>query len=143
MKHTRALLATFLVLFTLLAVGCGGNTSTKTNPTTAQGLIDPSGNWGMTFTDSNGNFFILSALYFQTGAVVTGINFSEVGNVAPGFQCIAQRDISISNGLVANVNQFSGDLAGNFGTVHFSSTLNDAGTHTVGILYFLGCTGLV
>jgi hypothetical protein len=132
MKHTRALLATFLVLFTLLAVGCGGNTSTKTNPTTAQGLIDPSGNWGMTFTDSNGNFFILSALYFQTGAVVTGINFSEVGNVAPGFQCIAQRDISISNGLVANVNQFSGDLAGNFGTVHFSSTLNDAGTHTSG-----------
>jgi hypothetical protein len=85
MKHTRALLATFLVLLTLFAVGCGGNTNTKnTNPTTAQGLIDPSGNWGMTFTDSNGNFFILSALYFQTGAVVTGINFSEVGNVAPG-----------------------------------------------------------
>jgi hypothetical protein len=36
------------------------------------------------------------------------------------------------NGLVANVNQFSGDLSGNFGTVHFSSTLNDAGTHTSG-----------
>jgi hypothetical protein len=99
MKHTRALLATFLVLFTLLAVGCGGNTSSKTNPATSQNLIYPSGNWGMTFTDSNGNFFILSALYFQTGAVVTGINFSEVDNVAPGFQCIAQRDISISNGL--------------------------------------------
>jgi hypothetical protein len=38
----------------------------------------------------------------------------------------------LTNGLVQNTNQFSGDLAGNFGTIHFSATLNDAGTHASG-----------
>ncbi|SRR6266852_3961549 len=42
------------------------------------------------------------------------------------------RTISMSNGLVQNVNQFSGDLAGNFGTIHIASTLNDVGTHAAG-----------
>jgi hypothetical protein len=86
----------------------------------------------MTFTDSSNNFFILSALFNQTGSVETGINFSEVGNLQPTFHCVAPRDITLSNGLVANVDQFSGDLAGNFGTVRFSSTLNPAGTHASG-----------
>ena len=119
------------VVIAFALIGCGGGTSS--NPTTAQGkLVDPSGNWRMTFTDTNNNTFLLSALFNQVGSVVTGINFSEVGNRAPGFQCVTQRDITISNGLVQNVNQFSGDLAGNFGTIHFSSTLNDAGTHAAG-----------
>jgi|SRR5882724_363717 len=114
------------------AVGCGGGTKAS-NPTTSQGkLVDPSGNWKQSFTDSNGSTFIMSALYDQVGAVVTGINLSELGNVAPGFQCATQRDITISNGLVQNANQFSGDFAGNFGTIHFTSTLNDAGTHAAG-----------
>jgi hypothetical protein len=118
-------------------VGCGGGTKAS-NPTTPQGkLVDPSGNWRMTFTDTNNNTFLLSALYNQVGAVVTGINFSEVGNgplaIPPtAFQCAAQRDIAMANGLVASVNQFSGDLSGNFGSIHFTSTLNDAGTHTAG-----------
>jgi hypothetical protein len=118
------------IVIALLAVGCGGTKAS--NPTTQGKLVDPSGNWKQSFTDSNGNTFILSALYNQVGPVVSGVNFSEVGNQAPGFQCVVQRDISISNGLVANVNQFSGDLAGNFGTIHFTSTLNDAGTHAAG-----------
>ena len=118
-----------------LCVGCGG--STKTNPTSQGKLVDPSGNWRMTFTDTNSNTFLLSALYDQTGSVVTGINFSEVGN-GPGaipptpFNCAAQRDIALANGTVQNVNVFSGDLSGNFGSIHFTSTLNDPGTHAGG-----------
>lgn len=122
-----------LIMCLALAVGCGSG-GTQKNPVTVGGqhLVDPSGNWKMSFTDTNNNLFILSGLFSQTGAVVTGISFSEVGNQSPGFQCAAQRDIAMSNGQVANVNQFSGDLSGNFGTIHFSSTLNDAGTHASG-----------
>src|SRR5262249_27595943 len=46
--------------------------------------------------------------------------------------CIAQPDVAFNNGLVQNVNQFSGDLVGNFGNIHITSTLNDAGTHAAG-----------
>lgn len=113
-------------------IGCGGNTSTKTNPITAQGLIDPSGNWKMTFTDASGNFFILSALFSQTGAVVSALNISEVGNASPAFTCITQRDASMANGIVQNVNQFSGDISGNFGTIHIATTLNADGTQATG-----------
>lgn len=124
------------LVMALLIMGCGGGTKSS-NPTPQGKLVDPSGNWRMTFTDSNNNTFLLSALYNQVGPVVTGINFSEVGN-GPGatpptpFQCAAQRDIAMANGTVQNVNQFSGDLSGNFGSIHFTSTLNDAGTHAGG-----------
>ncbi len=121
-----------IIMMTLLAaIGCGGSTNTKTNPTTAQNLIDPSGNWRQEFTDASGNTFLLSALYDQVGATVTGINFSEVGTPF-NFACAAQRDISLSNGIVQNVNQFSGTLTGNFGVLTFTSVLNDAGTHASG-----------
>jgi hypothetical protein len=91
----------------------------------------------MSFADSNNQIFLLSALFNQTGSVVTGINFSEVGNGPNGqpptpFQCAAQRDISMANGTVQNVSTFSGDLSGNFGSIHFTSTLNAAGTHAAG-----------
>jgi hypothetical protein len=134
MTYRKPALA-IILLTVLAAIGCGGGSSTPpkpSNPTPQSGLVDPSGNWRMTFTDSTGNSFLLSALFNQVGSNVTGINFSEVGNISPNFQCAAQRDISMANGLVQNVNQFSGDLSGNFGTIHFSSTLNDAGTHTSG-----------
>jgi hypothetical protein len=126
-----------LILTALVGCGGGGAGTTGGNPTPQGKPIDPSGNWRMTFTDSNGQMFLLSALFNQTGSVVTGINFSEVGN-GPGaqpptpFQCAAQRDIAMANGSVQNTNQFSGDLSGNFGAIHFTSTLNDAGTHTAG-----------
>jgi hypothetical protein len=127
-------LGTICLIVAAALVGCGGGGTGTTggNPTPQGKLVDPSGNWKQSFVDASGNTFILSALYNQVGSVVTGINLSELGNVAPGFQCAAQRDITISNGLVQNVNQFSGDLAGNFGTIHFTSTLNDAGTHAAG-----------
>jgi len=38
----------------------------------------------------------------------------------------------MANGLVQNVSTFSGDFNGNFGAVHFTTTLNDAGTHASG-----------
>lgn len=135
-KYT-AVLITVLIMTILAAIGCGGGTGTTGNPNKPQGLVDPSGNWRMAFVDSNNQMFLLSSLFNQTGADVSGINFSEVGN-GPGsqpptpFACQAQRDVSMANGLVANVNQFSGDISGNFGSLHFTSTLNDAGTHTSG-----------
>ena len=91
----------------------------------------------MTFTDTNSNTFLLSALFDQVGAVVTGLSFSEVGNgpfASPPtpFQCQAQRDIAMANGTVQNVSMFSGDISGNFGTIHFTSTLNDVGAHAGG-----------
>lgn len=137
-KWKSALLAGVIISM-LAAVGCGGSTTPKpTNPAQPQQkLVDPSGNWKMSFSDASGNAFILSALFAQTGAVVSSANVSEIGN-GPGaspptpFACQAQTDISISNGLVQNVNQFSGTLIGNFGMLTFTSTLNDAGTHTVG-----------
>lgn len=120
-----------LISVGLWAVGCGGGT-TASNPTTPQGKpIDPSGNWKLVFTDNNGGTFLLSALFSQTGSVVTGLNFSEVGNGST-FQCAVQPDIAMSNGSVQNVSTFSGDLSGNFRLIHFSTTLNNAGTHSAG-----------
>src|ERR1700761_3259613 len=121
----RTLISIIIMLSLVVAVGCGGG-SMKTSPVNSQGLIAPSGNWAMQFTDSSNNTFILAGLFSQTGAVVTGIHFSEAGETrAINFTCPAQPDISLSNGLVQNVNQFSGDLAGNFGTIAFNSVLND------------------
>src|SRR6476661_209550 len=95
----------------LLTTGCGGGTSVS-NPASPQGKpIDPSGNWRMTFTDSNNQVFLLSALFNQTGSIVTAVNISEVGNPAT-FQCASQANISLANGTVQNINQFSGDLSG-------------------------------
>jgi hypothetical protein len=113
-----------------VAVGCGGK-ATPASPIQAQGKpIDPSGNWKLVFSDSNNNQFLMSGLFSQTGAVVTGLSFSEVGNAVLG--CLVQRDVSMSNGLVQNVSNFTRTLAGNFGTIAFNTTLNDAGTHAAG-----------
>jgi hypothetical protein len=125
----------FVIIIALLfAVGCGGKT---TAPTPTPKPIDPSGNWKMSMTDASSNTFILSGLFSQTGSVVTGISFSEVGNGPNSnpptpFTCAAQRNITMANGQVQNVNQFSGDLSGNFGVIHFTSTLNDPGSHASG-----------
>jgi hypothetical protein len=107
----------------LAVVGCGG--------TTQQKPIDPSGNWKLTFTDSNNNTFLLSTLFSQTGSVVSGVNISEVGNRS-SFQCVAQPDATFSNGSVQNVSQFTGQFGGNFGTIAFTTTLNDAGSQATG-----------
>lgn len=134
MKFLRFRTICPIVITIILAifVGCGGGAS-KTNPVNGQNLIDPSGNWKMSFTDTTpGDLFILSGLFSQVGADVSGINFSEVGNQAPGFQCVAQPNISLTNGLVADVSTFTGTLSGNFGTIAFTSTLNNAGTHAQG-----------
>lgn len=129
----KKMIFVLIIMCLALTVGCGSGGGN--NPVTVGGqhLVDPSGNWKMSFTDTNANdLFILSGLFSQTGAVVTGISFSEVGNQAVGFQCAAQTNIAMTNGIVQNTNQFSGDLAGNFGTIHFSATLNDPGTHASG-----------
>jgi hypothetical protein len=131
------LVSTAVMAVSLLGLfGCGGTPKTSPNPT-SQHLIDPSGNWQLKFTDSNSNLFLLSALFNQVGAVVNGVNISEVGNgsgaVPPTpFNCVAQPDVSFTNGLVADVSTFTGTLSGNFGTLAFTTTLNDPGTEAVG-----------
>jgi hypothetical protein len=118
------------IAIALCAVGCGGGTSS--NPTTPQGKpIDPSGNWKLSLTDTNSNTFIFSALFNQIGSDVTALNVQEAGNGA-SFQCVVQNNATMANGLVSNVSTFSGDFSGNFGTIHFTSTLNDPGTHAAG-----------
>jgi hypothetical protein len=93
--------------------GCGGSVkTTPVNPVTAQGLIDPSGNWQLRFTDTNNSLFLLSALFNQTGAVVSGVNITEAGNgpnaVPPTpFSCVAQPDVTFTNGLVSDVSTFT------------------------------------
>jgi hypothetical protein len=74
-----------IIMLALIAVGCGSGGSKNPVTVSGQHLVDPSGNWKMSFADSNNNLFILSGLYSQSGPVVTGISFSEVGNQAPGF----------------------------------------------------------
>jgi hypothetical protein len=69
----------------LLAVGCGSGGSQKNPIVVGQHLVDPSSNWKMSVTNTNNNVFILSCLFSQTGAVVTGISFSEIGNQTAGF----------------------------------------------------------
>lgn len=124
-----------LLLMAILSTpltGCGSKTNTPhPKPVLAGVPIDPSGNWKLAFTDANSNTFILSALFSQVGADVTGISFSEVGNTAT-FQCSAQTNVTMANGTVLNVSTFSGDISGNFGAIHFTSTLNPQGSHADG-----------
>ncbi|HZU33163.1 MAG TPA: hypothetical protein VFB79_18755, partial [Candidatus Angelobacter sp.] len=76
----------FLVLISVLLIGCGGK-STSGNPVTTGAPIDPSGNWALTFTDASSNKLLVSALFSQTGSVVSGLNISAFGNSAP-FSCV-------------------------------------------------------
>src|ERR1700742_2515720 len=76
-------LAVFLtaILFICAEIECGGSTTPKTNPPSPQQkLVDPSGNWKMSFTDASGNTFVLSALFNQVGSTVNSLDIFEVGN---------------------------------------------------------------
>ena|SRR5579864_8818068 len=118
-----------LLFLSLVVAGCGGGSS-STNP---QGKppIDPSGNWAVKFSDTSNNSFVMSALFSQTGSVVTALNVLAVGNPAP-FSCVPF-SATFANGEVLNVDQFSGDInTPSFGNIHFASTLNAAGTHATG-----------
>jgi hypothetical protein len=124
MKNSLVLTLAFL----LTLAGCGGGSS---NANGGKPPIDPSGNWAMKFSDSGNNTLLMSALFSQVGSVVSGVNISAFGNPAP-FSCVPFSG-SFANGEVLNVNQFSGDInTPSFGNIHFSSTLNDAGTHASG-----------
>jgi hypothetical protein len=139
--HSAGMKPTILLalLFLVILVGCGGGTGTTA--TGGKPPIDPSGNWAMKFTDNSNNSFILSALFSQTGSVVTALNVLAAGNPAP-FSCVPF-SASLSNGQVLNVDQFSGDINTQFGNIHFTSTLNTAGTHASGTYTLAGtCWGV-
>jgi hypothetical protein len=126
-----------LIALSLVVAGCGGTgTATKSGKP-----IDPSGNWSMKFTDGSGHTLLLSALFSQTGSVVSALNILAAGNPAP-FSCVPF-SATFANGEVLNVNQFSGDINTSFGNIHFTSTLNDAGTHADGTYTLTGsCWGV-
>jgi hypothetical protein len=134
----RIVLLSILVLTALTITACGGST-TKTPG--GKPPIDPSGNWTMKFSDAGGNSFILSALFSQTGSVVTALNTSAAGNTSP-FACVPF-SATFANGQVLNVDQFSGDVNTSFGNIHFTSTLNTAGSHAAGTYTLTGnCWGV-
>jgi hypothetical protein len=136
-KCTRIFSAILLVVIFGL-IGCGGGSSTT--PSGGKPPIDPSGNWAMKFSDTSGNSFILSALFSQTGSVVTALNVLAAGNPSP-FACVPF-SATFANGQVLNVDQFSGDVNTASGNIHFTSTLNTAGTHAAGTYTLTGnCWG--
>lgn len=120
------LLLTALCAF-LTACGGGGNTMTPPGSTGPK-PIDPSGNWTMTAKDSNNNTLQIAALFNQVGSTVTANSVSAAGSpniVAP---CVPF-SAALSNGTVQNVSTFSGTFGGSIGSLAFTSTLNQAGTH--------------
>jgi predicted small secreted protein len=133
-KSAKTLLLPIVVLIAALAIAsCGGNTTT---PTSQGKPIDPSGNWALKFSDANNNSFIMSALFSQTGSVVTAVNVIAAGNPLP-FACVPF-SASFANGQVLDVDQFTGDIITPFGNIHFSSTLNPAGSHASGTYTLTG-----
>jgi hypothetical protein len=136
----RAMIVSLLAVMAIVN-GCGGGKSSITNPG-SQKLIDPSGNWTMTATDSQGKTLILAALFNQVGPVVTANSFTAPGN--PNLTC-NPLNLTFNNGLVANVNTFTGTISGGFGAMAFTGTLNDAGTAVTGtyaITNLNGCGGI-
>jgi hypothetical protein len=139
--HSAGMKPTILlaILFLVVLAGCGGSSST--NPQGGKAPIDPSGNWAMKFSDSSNNSFILSALFSQTGSVVTAVNIFPAGNPAP-FSCVPF-SATFANGQVLDVDQFSGDVNTPFGNIHFTSTLNAQGSHASGTYTLAGtCWGV-
>lgn len=128
----KTILALSLLLSLMLITGCGGSAKNSAPP------IDPSGNWAMKFTDPSSNTMVMSALFNQVGSTVSGQpnvgvdgnSISAAGNPAP-FSCVPFVG-NFANGTVQNVDQFSGDILTPFGNIHFTSTLNPAGTHAAG-----------
>ncbi|MFL6310602.1 MAG: hypothetical protein ACJ71W_00725 [Terriglobales bacterium] len=139
--HSAGMKPTILlaILFLVVLAGCGGGSSTI--PQGGKTPIDPSGNWAMKFSDASNNSFILSALFSQTGSVVTALNVLAAGNPAP-FSCVPF-SATFANGQVLNVDQFSGDINTQFGNIHFTSTLNAQGSHASGTYTLAGtCWGV-
>ncbi|HZU33732.1 MAG TPA: hypothetical protein VFB79_21640 [Candidatus Angelobacter sp.] len=128
MQSFKSICVICIILVAMLMIGCGGK-STSGNPVTTGAPIDPSGNWVLKVNDTSNNQMLLSGLFSQTGSIVTAINILDAGNPSP-FSCVGA--MSMANGQVLNVSQFSGDIIGGWGTLHFTSTLNDAGTHASG-----------
>jgi hypothetical protein len=137
------------VLAAIVMAGCGGGGTTQTTKGgSSQAVVDPSGNWTMTATDTQGQHVAFAALFNQLGSTVTANSFTAAGNPAP-FAC-TPFTASLANGTVQNVDQFSGavtlsnrDTGAPFGTFSFTGTLNQAGTAVSGTFSGMpACTGI-
>jgi len=139
MKTVTTIALSFLLASLL---GCGGGKSSFNQPAQQGGApIDPSGNWSMTATDSNGGKVHFAAMFSQTGAVVTSNSFTAAGN--SNFNCVPFT-ASLVNGLVQNVSNFTGVININLTAgAAFNTTLNDAGTSFSGTYSGMpACSGI-
>lgn len=126
----------FLVAPLVIAlIGCGGSGSSSGSKSK---LVDPSGNWNMRFT-SGVTLLQTSGMMDQVGADVSekfNITFINVGNTPTATACYPYAT-TLSNGLVQNVNQFSGTYTivaktGEQITVNFVGTLTPDGLSVAG-----------
>lgn len=132
-----------LPFLALLLVSCGNGGSPNPNPGPGPKLIDPSGNWTMTATDSGARSVKFAALYAQVGADVTANSFTSLFDST--FTC-TPFSATLSGGLVQNVDNFSGTVTfgGGFGAFTFTTTLAQDGKSFTGTYSNMpGCTGLL
>jgi hypothetical protein len=94
---------TIVLSLILLLAGCGGKPADPSHPPGAGGIIDPSGNWNMTFNGSGR----LAAMFHQEGVVVTAHSLTSGDNPLP-FNCVPFEG-SFSEGLVTG-DQFTGRI---------------------------------
>ncbi len=143
----KAIVVLFMGLSLLLA-GCNGGMAPAPSPGGSAKPIDPSGNWMLTLTDQAGKTFNIAIIFHQSGSTVTATEqgFGAFNITLPNdssvVNCGNALVLTFQNGLVQNVNQFSGTIvianntAANVqqpvGSISFTSTLNDAGTSMSG-----------
>lgn len=132
-----------LPFLALLLVSCGNGGSPSPNPGPGPKLIDPSGNWTMTATDSGGRSVKFAALYAQVGANVSANSFTSLFDST--FTC-TPFSAALSGGLVQNVDNFTGTVTfgGGFGAFTFTTMLAQDGKSFTGTYSNMpGCTGLL
>lgn len=140
----------FILVCLLAACGSSIPPNPGPKPPTPGAPIDPSGNWQMTATDSNGNTATFGAMFNQVGSTVTvtgsqyqGFSLTAVNEPA-NFTC-PNLLMSLSNGTVQNTNQLGGTitLSQALGSFNFSGTLNSGGTAFTGTYSNMpGCAGM-
>ena len=160
----RQLTLVSTIIITLLLAGCGGQSGVPIGPSPApvQKVIDPSGNWMMTATDSNGNKANFAMIFSQSGSVVSNPSALPIQGTSPSepdntssFDCVSAPDIlslALSNATVQNTSNFTGSMdledetiypPQDFGTFTFNTTLVSSGLSFSGIYSTMpSCTGV-
>jgi hypothetical protein len=131
-----------LLCLALFLSACG-NSGSPAQPAPKPGApIDPSGNWTMTAADTGNHSEMFSALFAQTGSVVTANSFLAPNNPV----ACTPFSATLSNGSVQNVSNFTGDVTfgNNLGGFTFNTTLAADGKSFTGTYANMpGCAGVL